>query len=82
MEAIGAIKEIIHGKWFEVFEGKGDFDIPEATHRIEIYSLKNSKVMSPYRAAKVLKTVAYVAVDEDESGIVWEKWDIKWMWKK
>lgn len=29
------------------------------------------------RAAKVLKTVAYVAVDENETGIVWEKWHIK-----
>ena len=30
-----------------------------------------------YRGAKVLKTVAYVAVDEDENGVVWEKWYTK-----
>ena len=30
----------------------------------------------PWRYAKVLKTVAYVAVDEDDSGIIWEKWPI------
>lgn len=29
------------------------------------------------RLAKVLKTVAYVVVNEDESGPVIEKWDIK-----
>lgn len=30
------------------------------------------------RTARVLKTVAYVAVDEDEYGLpVWEKWAIK-----
>jgi hypothetical protein len=30
-----------------------------------------------YRYARVLKTVAYVAVDEDENGFVVEKWSIK-----
>jgi hypothetical protein len=30
-----------------------------------------------YRAAKVLGTVAYIAVDEDDSGSVVEKWAIK-----
>lgn len=29
------------------------------------------------RFAKVLKSVAYVAVDEDENGLVFEKWYIK-----
>ena len=30
-----------------------------------------------YRAAKVLGTVAYIAVDEDDNGTVVEKWAIK-----
>lgn len=30
-----------------------------------------------YREALVLKTVAYIVVDEDENGPVIEKWDIK-----
>ena len=29
------------------------------------------------RPAKVLKTVAYVMIDEDASGPVWEKWQIR-----
>jgi hypothetical protein len=30
------------------------------------------------RLGKVLKTVAYIVVDEDENGPVVERWDIKW----
>ncbi len=30
-----------------------------------------------YRGAKLLKTVVYVLVDENENGAVWEKWNIK-----
>ncbi len=31
-----------------------------------------------YRGAKILKTVAYVLVDQDDNGEkVWQKWDIK-----
>jgi hypothetical protein len=30
-----------------------------------------------FRFAKVLKTVVYIAVDEDENGPVIEKWDVK-----
>ena len=34
-------------------------------------------VCNGYRMAKVLKTVAYVIVDEDEKGPIIEKWAIK-----
>ena len=44
----------------------------EITHTIEI-----NRKMGEYRAARILKTVAYVLVDEDENGLVWEKWSIK-----
>ena len=30
-----------------------------------------------YRKAKVMKTVVHIIVDEDENGLVIEKWDIK-----
>jgi hypothetical protein len=36
-----------------------------------------------FRFAKVLKTVAYIVVDEDEYGLpVVEKWDIKTVWAR
>jgi hypothetical protein len=35
-----------------------------------------------YRYAKILQTVAYVAVDENDSGPVIEKWAIKMWWRK
>jgi hypothetical protein len=35
-----------------------------------------------FRFAKVLKTVVYVAVDEDENGPIVEKWNIKAVWAR
>jgi len=43
-----------------------------ATHKIYVGPQGECR-----RYAKVKKTVAYVAVDENEFGTVWEKWDIK-----
>ena len=34
------------------------------------------------RYARVLKTVAYVVVDEDENGPVIEKWNIRHTWQR
>ena len=34
------------------------------------------------RAAKVKKTVAYIAVDEFDNKAVWEKWPIKMQWTR
>lgn len=64
-------------KTFYYSEHQGEFDtIPDATHLVEV--LAGVGVFYPYRAAKVLRTVAYIAVDEDEYGnVVWEKWPIK-----
>jgi len=48
--------------------------IKDATHTIIVSEDFNC----PYRAAKIKKTVAYIAVDEDEYGnTIWEKWPIK-----
>ena len=32
------------------------------------------------RPAKLLKTVLYVGLDEEEDKIIWTKWDIKTLW--
>jgi hypothetical protein len=34
------------------------------------------------RPARVLKTVAYIGVDEEDDQIVWEKWPIKTLWSR
>lgn len=45
-----------------------------ATHLLEV---SNDSFHWPYRYARILKTVAYVATDEDEFGPIWDKWPIK-----
>jgi hypothetical protein len=75
-EIDGIFTEKEFGKPFEFVKGPGDAHGEEigATHRIFVADV----IGWPYRYAKVLKTVAYVAIDEDDEGCaVWEKWDIK-----
>jgi hypothetical protein len=43
------------------------------THKVWV----GDTIGSPYRYAVVMKTVAYIAVDEDEDGPVVEKWHLK-----
>jgi len=43
------------------------------THKVWV----GDTIGSPYRYAVVMKTVAYIAVDEDEDGPVVEKWYLK-----
>ena len=74
---IGMFTEKTHGHAFGFCENDEPnswthaFDLP---HLVEV----GDHIGWPYRYAKVLKTVAYVVVDEDEHGRpVVEKWDIR-----
>ena len=67
-QAVGSVEADIDAAWAEQLG---------ATHLVFI-GTGNIPGLLPYRYAKVKKTAAYIAVDEDENGIVWEKWDIKW----
>ncbi len=80
--ANGQIRDTIIGYFTEKNYGN-DFEFKSVdcewlkeqgcTHEIAVGGVHGS----PYRGAKLLKTVVYVLVDEDENGNVWEKWDIK-----
>ena len=48
----------------------------EYPHKVWVTTPREG-IDSGYRMALVLKTVAYIVVDEDENGPVIEKWDIK-----
>ncbi len=69
----GSFVEKDHGMTFEYAERRHPDDsfAPEMPHII--YVGCNQEV----RLAKVLKTVAYVVVDENENGPVIEKWNIR-----
>lgn len=63
----GEFQEKDYGKWFTYRASENTFGLP---HEID--------VLDGTRFAKVMKTVAYVAVDEDADGNpVLEKWDLK-----
>ena len=82
---ITGVSEKQYGKSHEVFTGAPcEWSAQQgATH-----TLYCGETEGPYgchgrgtRPAKLLKTVLYVGVDEDEAGeIVWEKWEIKTRW--
>ncbi len=56
----------------------GRFDEKENGHLFEYFADNGHCLDSGFRYGKVLKTVAYVAVDEDEYGNpVFEKWQLK-----
>ena len=67
---------------FEYMEFSGEFDWLEGQdfpHEIFVGMGGTDET----RRARVLKTVAYVVVDEDDSGMpVVEKWDIKQEWTR
>lgn len=83
MERLGMIVNKDTGALFDVYEWPGPFEgsvfAPEgATHVIECYTEKRAGGFG-YRAARILKTVAHVAVDEGEGGeVIWEKWPLKY----
>lgn len=67
---VASFIEKTHGLTHFVAELIPDSFIPEGATNILI-------TRDGYRFIKLLKTVCYVAINEDENGIVWEKWDIK-----
>ena len=68
---VGQFREKDYGRWFE-YKRNDSPSYPEAPHLIFV-----GPEGDMLRFAKVMKTVAYVAVDEDENGLVYEKWSIK-----
>ena len=71
-DVVGSFQEKSCGKYFSYRDGDPtDTAFPsEFCHRIFVAD-------GVWRYGKVLKTVAYIIVDEDESGPVVEKWDIR-----
>ena len=71
---LGQFVEKDHGNFFEYAErpeGLGGDFTPDAQHIVYVGR-------GEYRFARVLKTVAYIAVDENGDGFpVWEKWSLK-----
>ena len=61
------------GNYFE-YSANNTGMFPEYPHLVWVGGLVND---CGYRYANVMKTVAYIAVDEDDDGLVVEKWDIK-----
>jgi hypothetical protein len=61
------------GNYFE-YSANNTGMMPEYLHLVWVGGLVNDQ---GYRYANVKQTVAYIAVDEDDDGLVIEKWDIK-----
>ena len=74
---IGAFNEKEYGNPFE-YSKNDDASTPwdglQFDHKIWVGDMCNG---SGFRYGNVMKTVAYIAVDEDEDGPVIEKWNIK-----
>ncbi len=65
-------KEKDYGNWF------GYKDEPPCDWSRKQGATHTLLVLDGSRPAKILKTVAYIGVDEDENGkIVWDKWQIR-----
>lgn len=71
--AMGQFVEKEVGNYFE-YSANNTGMMPEYPHLVWVGGLVNDQ---GYRYANVMKTVAYIAVDEDDDGLVIEKWDIK-----
>jgi len=69
----GQFTESEFGKWFEYDGLSHEADYP---HRVWVTTPREG-IDSGWRHARVLKTVAYIVIDEDENGLVVEKWSIK-----
>lgn len=72
----GQFKEKDFGNHFEFIEEVDDWGRAiGATHTVYVGH-------DQVRYARILKTVAYICVDEDENcQPVWEKWNIKTLWR-
>ena len=75
---IGCFTEKDKGHLFEYSSNKGGFGALDGwPHRVWV-TTPIENIDSGFRYARVLKTVAYIVVDEDEYGdAVIEKWSIK-----
>jgi hypothetical protein len=76
-DPIGVFVEKDTGNYFEFSINEDHMAADENggfTHRVWV----GDTIGSPYRYAVVMKTVAYIAVDEDDEGLpVVEKWHLK-----
>lgn len=70
---IGSFREKEHDNFFEFSKNPEVSGYAEDYPHLVWVNSKNPET----RYAKVLKTVAYVVVDENENGLVVEKWFIK-----
>lgn len=79
VDVIGVFQEKCYGHYFEYSFNDDDVDFINKEHYPHKVWVGGEGVcgMSGWRYAKVLKTVAYIIVDEDENGPVIEKWDLK-----
>jgi len=76
-QQIGAFKEKSAGNTFEFSANDDQGDMAEWPHRVWVASGKIAND-SGWRYAKVMKTVAYIVVDENDYGEpVVEKWYVK-----
>lgn len=71
---------LVFGSFYEKDTGNG-FEYAERRHPDDSFAPEMPHIIylnhGATRLAKVLKTVAFVVVDEDENGPVIEKWQIK-----
>lgn len=75
-DPIGVFVEKDTGNYFEFSINEDHMAADENggfTHKVWV----GDTIGLPYRYAVVMKTVAYIAVDEDEDGPVVEKWYLK-----
>ena len=70
---VGCFVEKDAGNYFE-YSANDTGMFPEFAHKVWVGGVVNDQ---GFRYANVLKTVAYLATDEDNNGLVVEKWDIK-----
>ena len=76
-DPIGAFYERDAGNYFEFSRNDEQESWSDMPHKVWVGG-RGVAGMTGWRYAKVLKTVAYIVVDEDEYGLpVVEKWQIK-----
>ena len=73
-EITNVIGSFVEKTYEKVFEYKFGVDDSWAARQGATHSIF---VKDGIRPAKIKKTVAYIMIDEDENGAVWEKWEIK-----
>ena len=70
---VGCFTEKDVGNYFEYSVNETGM-FPDCPHIVWVGGVAND---SGYRFANVKKTVAYIATDEDDNGLVFEKWNLK-----